>query len=355
MPWLLVCVQYMLIGARGTTILASSGDDGAQGLINAEVYNGTQCNYLSSPYYGLPPGPSTEFPAISPYVTAVGGTEISASCSAFPAQLSGTTSPICSGLTTSKLQQYGVRQQAAASTSYRCLEPAMGTSESAVSLAGSSYTSGGGFSRHFTRADQASWQDSVVNSWLSSSAGRPRANMFNSSGRAIPDVSMYGGEFPIILGATLGFVVGTSLSAPLFAAIISILNQQTLDAKQATIGFANPLLYAMAASSPATFNDIISGDNICPISSVRGSTTCASVCQGYSAARGWDPVTGLGVPNVGAMQAALAQYLYLAQGTQTGSVTGITGSSGGANSLMSQPGLLCLLVVAATLLTVLVL
>ena len=344
----------MLIGARGTTILASSGDDGAQGIGNANAINGTRCNYAYNPYgdpYG-PRGPSVEFPAISPYVTAVGGTEISAACSAFPEQLSGTKSPICSSMSLSKLPQYGVKPFSR-SAKINCFDPKQPATESAVSSGGSGYTSGGGFSRYFVRSSWAPWQDSVVSAYLYSGATTPSAVYFNRSGRAIPDVAMYGGAFPIVNGGGFDLAVGTSLSSPLFAAVISILNQQTLQAKGATIGYANPLLYAMAANSPSTFTDITGGNNRCPAGT---AAQCPSACQGYSAARGWDPVTGLGVPNVGVMQATLTQYLIYAQGRQTGSVTGITGSDGsGASSTQRLSAVLSLLLIVATTLSVLVL
>ena len=351
----------MLIGARGTTLLASSGDDGAQGLGNAGV-SGLQCNYTANPYGDPrgPKGPSVEFPAVSPYVTAVGGTEVSAPCSAFPKQLSGTRSPICSSFSTGKFSQYGVKAE---STQFalNCLDPAAYTSESAVSLAGSSYASGGGFSRYFARGSWAPWQDAVVRQYLASGAKTPIAALFNSSGRAIPDVAIYGGAFPVVVGGRFDLAAGTSLSSPLFAAVVSILNQQTLTAKGATIGYANPLLYAMAAASPRTFRDITAGDNHCPAipsGSPPGTSSCSASCQGYATARGWDAVTGLGVPNVGEMQAALGQYLVYAQGRQTGSVTGITGGSypSGATTVTSRSALLPLLsMVAACALTLLAL
>jgi len=42
-------VQFMVIGARGTTILASSGDDGAQGLDISVIDTGARCNYTTNP------------------------------------------------------------------------------------------------------------------------------------------------------------------------------------------------------------------------------------------------------------------------------------------------------------------
>lgn len=202
----------------------------------------------------------------------------------------GSTSPICSNLTLSKLASYGVLPPPELTklnvTSLYCFDPtSAGASESAVSINGTGYTSGGGFSRHFVRSSSAAWQDSVVSAYLNSGVTTPRASLFNRTGRAVPDVAMYGSLFPIIVGGAAIVEAGTSLSSPLFAAIVSLLNLQVLTAKNATIGFANPLLYAMAASSPQTFTDITGGDNICPENT--GLNSCPSTCQGYAATTGW--------------------------------------------------------------------
>ena len=167
---------------------------------------------------------------------------------------------------------------------------------------------------------------------------------------AIPDVAMYGSGFPIVVGGALQFLAGTSLSAPLFAGVIALLNQQTLAARGATIGFAAPLMYSIAAKTPAAFTDITSGDNLCP----EGAATCPRACQGYSAVAGWDPVTGLGVPNIGAMQEALSNYLYLTNPTHTGSVTGITGSSySAAASVVCRPALVAVLLLVVSVVSLL--
>jgi hypothetical protein len=57
------------------------------------------------------------------------------------------------------------------------------------------------------------------------------------------------------------------------------------------LGFLNPALYKLAASSSYAqdFHDVTQGDNT---QNVDGTQV-----PGYSAAQGWDPVTGLGSPN----------------------------------------------------------
>jgi tripeptidyl-peptidase-1 len=70
-------------------------------------------------------------------------------------------------------------------------------------------------------------------------------------------------------------------SAPIFASIITLINQQRIKAKKSTVGFLNPVLY----KNPDAFNDIVKGSN----------PGCGT--KGFNAVKGWDPVTGLGTPD----------------------------------------------------------
>ena len=98
----------------------------------------------------------------------------------------------------------------------------------------------------------------------------------SSGGRGVPDVA--GDASPetgynVFYDGQSAVVGGTSAVAPLWAALIALLNQQS----GSNIGFANLALYQNAENG---FNDITQGNN--------GS---------YSAGPGWDPCTGLGSPN----------------------------------------------------------
>lgn len=44
------------------------------------------------------------------------------------------------------------------------------------------------------------------------------------------------------------------------------------------------------------FHDVTQGDNKCTESG------CTSSCEGFLASKGWDPVTGLGSPNVAELE-----------------------------------------------------
>src|SRR5205814_4256275 len=65
------------------------------------------------------------------------------------------------------------------------------------------------------------------------------------------------------------FVVGgTSAGAPVFAAIVALINQKLGSAQ----GNVNPRLYALAGTSTDAFHDITSGDNKVPCTA--GTTDC---------------------------------------------------------------------------------
>lgn len=78
---------------------------------------------------------------------------------------------------------------------------------------------------------------------------------------------------------------GTSAATPVFAAILTRINDERLKAGKSTIGFVNPTLY----KNPSVLHDITAGDN----------PGCGT--NGFAVATGWDPVTGLGTPNYPAM------------------------------------------------------
>ncbi|HVT96029.1 MAG TPA: S53 family serine peptidase [Acidobacteriaceae bacterium] len=105
----------------------------------------------------------------------------------------------------------------------------------------------------------------------------------SGSGRGVPDVA--GDAAPesgynILVDGQQEVVGGTSAVAPLWAALVALLNQQ----KGAPVGLMNSTLYGEAAD----FRDITQGNN--------GT---------YKAAKGWDACTGLGSPNGQAIAKAL--------------------------------------------------
>ncbi|KAH8798638.1 peptidase S8/S53 domain-containing protein [Xylogone sp. PMI_703] len=141
------------------------------------------------------------------------------------------------------------------------------------------FASSGGFSWNYSRP---AYQDEAVQTYLNNHESLDR-NRFNSNGRGFPDVSAVGWKLLDFYGpnATMEAAAGTSGSAPIFAAVINRINEERLAVGKSRVGFVNPVLY----KNPQMFNDVTEGNN----------SLCTSVA--FTAAVGWDPVTGLGTPN----------------------------------------------------------
>ncbi len=94
--------------------------------------------------------------------------------------------------------------------------------------------------------------------------------------RGVPDIAFDGdpesGATIIVDGASQQ-IGGTSLSSPLFVGMWA----RVIASKGATVGFAAPLIYQVAAAHPGDFHDVTSGNN-----------------SGETAAAGWDYTTGFG-------------------------------------------------------------
>jgi kumamolisin len=107
--------------------------------------------------------------------------------------------------------------------------------------------------------------------------------------RLVPDVSSVAdpnpGAFVIFNGAEWP-VGGTSWSAPMWAGFCALIAESRSKKGKAPIGFLSPKLYALPSGKG--LHDIVSGSN-----------------GAYDAGAGWNPVTGLGVPNVAELIQAL--------------------------------------------------
>ena len=103
----------------------------------------------------------------------------------------------------------------------------------------------------------------------------------------------------------VSFVVGgTSASTPVFAGIVTLLNQSVGNVPPAGLGNINSTLYRLA-QTPANgaFHDVTTGDNKVPCT--KGTTNCPNGGTiGYSAGKGYDQVAGLGSVDVNQLIAA---------------------------------------------------
>ncbi|KAK6082503.1 tripeptidyl peptidase sed3 [Seiridium cupressi] len=142
--------------------------------------------------------------------------------------------------------------------------------------------SGGGFSNIFPTPD---WQKSAADEYIKTMNGA-HMGFYNTTGRAIPDISAPGESFPIITGGEETSVRGTSASTPVIAAIVALVNDERLKAGKPSLGWLNPLLYTERVRKSLV--DVSVGSNT-PCVYGKNDTE-----PGFSAYKGYDCVTGLG-------------------------------------------------------------
>ena len=171
--------EFQKQGVRGISILFASGDSGAG------CHNGVF---------------RPDYPASSPYVTAVGGTE----------------------------------------------GHALSDSVTAASL------SGGGFSNVYTAP---SYQTQAVEHFFQTASKLPASKMYNRTGRGYPDVSAMAMDFMVVVDFVPMPVDGTSCAAPTFAGVISLVNDHLIRSGRAPMGFLNPFIY----ENMAALTDVNSG------------------------------------------------------------------------------------------------
>ena len=250
--------------AEGITINFSSGDNSDESLV--EGFN------------------TTDWPASSPFVTAVGGTSL-----------------------------------AVGATNNYLFETGWGTFTTTLKNGAFSgapghwiYGSGGGVSRLFAEPD---YQKGVVQDSVFRAQGH--------TGRAVPDVAALGDpQTGYLVGQTQTFfatpltaggvryseyrIGGTSVSSPIMAGVFALVNQARKAGGKSDLGFANPLLYTL--NGTAAVNDIV--DPASTVAAVRvnfnnsqdasqGTTVILRTMNqtlSLHTTPGWDDVTGIGTP-----------------------------------------------------------
>ncbi|HEV2577024.1 MAG TPA: protease pro-enzyme activation domain-containing protein [Acidobacteriaceae bacterium] len=267
--------------AQGQTIIAASGDSGATSCAAYSTSNGITAAQQEALAVG--------FPASSPYVTSVGGTQMA------PATFAPGTNSYWSSASSSSDNIQSLIGYA----------PEIVWNESSPTLG--IVASGGGSSSFFSRP---AWQAGVP--------GIPAGSF-----RLIPDVALQASvanpgyiicsDDPYIAGPhndcdnSLQFGNsylldgGTSFAAPIFAGALVALS----GSKHAYgLGNINPVLYSLAAQ-PAiystAFHDITSGTTACG----SGDGNCGTAGQSnYAAGIGYDLATGLGSVDFARLAAA---------------------------------------------------
>lgn len=210
------------------------------------------------------------YPGSSKYVTSVSATAIQyGSGTPVPSPVP----PVCAGM-----------QCAAGGKHGPCYLNAPNT--------GCFWTAGGGIAGAVTRP---AYQAAAVGEYLKSANNLPPSNDYGT-GRGYPDVSALGHNVVVVMNGGIGTADGTSASTPMVASFLTMVNQARVNAGQPKLGLANPWLYALAAKNPAAFGKVADGNNAC-----TEETCCATGFFSGPAAGLWDPVTGLGTPNISAL------------------------------------------------------
>lgn len=231
--------EFLKLGLRGISLIFSSGDDGVgSNMVQKDPKRACGQTWPT-------------WPAGSPYVTTVGATMMTDKH--LPACLEPYAFYTAPGYLKEIPPQTELR--------FRCNYNAETVCTSAF---GGLITSGGGFSAIADRSKLAPWQDSVVSEYLAShnSDAYPPTSYFNKKGRGYPDVATYGSQFFVYLNGEIIRESGTSASAPVFAAMVTLWNDMRAAYNMPPMGFIAPFLYEAFAKAPEAFQDIRTGDNV---------------------------------------------------------------------------------------------
>ena len=251
----LVDKQFMKIGLIGVSIITATQDRGV---------------YAPDPPAGVREIArfTPEYPGSSAYVTSVGATEYINPEFNLP-----NPPPACN------------------SSQWSCISG--GSDEESVSDGISGFLSSGGFSDVDPRP---SYQNNAVLNYFSSGVTLPNSTLYNASGRGSPDLSAIGMNGYVVQTGRPELVSGASMSTPIVAGIMALVQADYQAITGTTLGFLNPMIYKAAEEGKGMFKDIVLGDNC-------GSPKCQEQQDGFSATKGWDAVSGLGSPLYPAMKA----------------------------------------------------
>ena len=200
-----------------------------------------------------------------------------------------------------------------------------------TALGGSEFNEGSGtywgsngpnFGSALSYIPEEGWNDTALGGGFASTGGgksiyfsKPAWQSGSDGVRDVPDVTIaasadHDGYLLCTSGSCATGIVndniiagGTSASAPVFAGLVTLLNQYLVKNGLIThpgLSNINPTLYQLVKSNPSAFHDITTGNNIVPCT--PGTPTgyppaqqCPTSGQfGYTAGTGYDLVTGLG-------------------------------------------------------------
>jgi len=263
---------------QGQTVLAAAGDAGSTDCYGVSGLSTTQWEALA-----------VDYPASSPYVTGMGGTEISNANAAYDTQGTAYWAAEGSSDVVSSALQY---------------IPEMAWNDDSANCGASDCLSagGGGASSLFTKP---SWQKNATVPGIPSDGKRDVPDLALYASPGFPgylfcssDSSAWGSAqsgscvtgFRDANDTYLTIAGGTSFDGPIFSGILALINQK--QGYTTGQGLINPTLYTLASDSTtyaSAFHDITTGNNDC----LAGPANCSGT-EGFAAGTGYDQVTGLG-------------------------------------------------------------
>jgi hypothetical protein len=331
--------EYLKGAGLGISIFAATGDEAAA-TCDGDVF--------STPVSTATLGQSVSYPASSPEVTAVGGTEFNEGTGTYWGATNGTNgaSVLPNGPLNGYIPELGWNDTTAGASQGVGLDGTGGGPSNCVNTTGS--TTEAGFPFNFCAAPNGGFTKPTYQTSLTPSDGV----------RDVPDISFSASNFndPYIVctaqsettgSASTSTCVtsisdalitynsafgGTSVSTPVAAGMAVLLNQYLGSTKG--LGNINTQVYELFSSNPSSFHDIVAGtsstdgdtsNNVVPCTPNTPSfeppaLQCpAGGTLGYSAGTGYDLVTGLGSIDFNsffaAWKASLAPDFQLSAGT----------------------------------------
>lgn len=235
----------MKLALQGTTIVMSSGDSGV---------GGTTCNGASGKIFEV------NFASSCPYVLSVGSTE----WDRFDTSIPPTPGKKLNEVATRRFPSGGGFSNVFGIPSYQ---------RDAVSAYFDQVESRLGFDgyHHF-----------VNNSDFSSVTG----GVYHHGGRAYPDVGAVGDRQVVYSNGSWWLVGGTSLSSPVWGAVLTLVNEARLEAGKSTVGFIHPVLVSLVfvpalrrreKNLSATLTERNANGGACSTSTLKLSTTSPTV------------------------------------------------------------------------------
>ena len=334
--------------SQGQTVFAASGDGGS-----ADCDTGT--NSSGQPV-AASSGLAVDYPPSSPYVTAVGGTSFSGDIED-ESKYWNTSNTSSNGSAISNIPEttWNDTPNITALNNIGELSAGGGGASNCVTATGSSrnVSCAGGFAKPAWQVGTGVPNDGRRDVPDVSLASDPNHDGYvlctqevNSAGTAFTGPSCVypvgKDQVPYFDSNASGYLYGgTSIAAPQWAAILTLMNQKS--GNTSGVGNVNPVLYQTAETTPGAFHDVTTGSNA--VVCVAGSPDCNGNSGGYgrmsccNAGTGYDMATGLGTVDAAAL-AAVWPTVTAANGQfslvlQPNSVTVAPGGSGTTSVVLS--------------------